>query len=239
MSPDSTTDDIYSDTGGWTVVHQVADEWELTLIRAAFVHAHIPVKVQTESTESGAGRMTVLVPAEHEEEATDVLLRVVQAVDHRGGPDDTTEGHAETDTEDPIVRATPTDATTRTLAEREGIGEILHRQGFGYELRVGPEPYAVVLEEDWEEFTELSAQRTEFAIHLSKEFKKLYGWLRAESKYAGFVRLVEATYQGPMADDTSSDFLRGAAWMAAAMVAIALLLLLFRWLQAPAPPVTG
>jgi hypothetical protein len=239
MSPESTTDDIYSDTGGWTLVHQLADEWELTLIRAAFVHAQIPVRMQSQSTDSGVDRMTVLVPAEHEEEATDVLLRVVQAVDHRGEPGDTSQDRPEGDAEEPIVRATPADATTTTLAEREGIGEILHRQGFGYELRVGPEPYAVVLEEDWEQFTELSAQRTEFAIHLSKEFKDLYGWLRAESKYAGFVRLVEATYQGPMADDTPSDFLRGAAWMGAAIVAIALLLLLFRWLQAPVPPRTG
>ena len=238
MSPQS-EDDIFADSGGWAVVHRVSDEWELTLIRAAYVHAEIPFKLQSMTAESGERQMALAVPVEREEEAVDLLLRVVQVVDHDGDDANAADEARDTQEEEPLVRATPADSPIRTLAEREGFGEIVYREGFGYELRVGPEPYAVVLEEDWEGFTDLSAQRTEFGILLKNDYKDLYNWLRAERKLGDFLRLVESTYRGPMGMDTPWDLLRGAAWMVAAIAAIALLLFLVRWLQGPVPPVAG
>ncbi|MAF12749.1 hypothetical protein CMK11_20050 [Candidatus Poribacteria bacterium] len=216
--------DIFSDTGGWVVVHRAKDDWEISLIRAAFAHAELPFKVE-EIVEDGRKRVAIAVPTEAEEAATELLLRVVEVVDREPTP----EG-VQTD-EAPFIRATPTDLPRTTIAAKEGLGEIVHVEGYGFELAVGPEPHYVVSEEDWEEFTDFSAQRQEFSILLEKEYETLYAWLRGEKRFGDFLRLVERTYRGNGDDDRPEDFLRAAGWMLAVLVGIAALVGVFRWLE--------
>ena len=81
------------------------------------------------------------------------------------------------------------------MAVREGIGSVVYVAGQGYEIRVGPEPYVTVIESDWEEFTDFSAQRQEFVILLRHEYPDLFEWIQEEKLLAEFIRLIEMTYQ--------------------------------------------
>ena len=81
------------------------------------------------------------------------------------------------------------------LAQREDIGSVVYVAGHGYEIRVGPEPYFTVTENDWEEFTDYSAQRQEFVMLLRHEYPELYDWIHEEKLLAEFIRLIEMTYQ--------------------------------------------
>lgn len=224
--------DIFSATGGWIVVHRATDEWEVGLVRAAFAHAELPFKVE-ERVQDGRKRVVILVPSNVEEEATELLLRVVAVVDREPAS-------VEEDTEErPFVRAAPTDVPRATIASRDDLGEIVHVEGHGFELAVGPEPHYVVSEDDWEEFTDFSAQRQEFSILLEKEYENLYRWLRGEKRFGDFLRLVETTYRGPGDDDRPEDFLRAAGWMLAVLAGIAALVAAFRWLEGLTAGVEG
>jgi hypothetical protein len=220
--------DIFNATGGWTILHRAHDDWEVSLIRAAFTRADIPHKIGEEKSPTGRLLYAVAVPVESEDEATDVLLHVVDAIRQPHQPD---EPPAAPEVASAPVRAIPTDVPIRVIATREGIGDIVHIEGHGYELRVGPEPYFIVPDDRWEEFTDFSAQRQEFSILLEKEFESLYKWLRIEKKFADFLRLVESTYRGGPEDDTPEHFLRAAGWMLAILLGIAALVALFRWLE--------
>jgi len=94
-----------------------------------------------------------------------------------------------------VPSVAPTVGQSALIAGREGIGEIFHILGRGYELRVGPEPYYLVEENRWEEFTDFSAQRQEFSILLKGEYPELFKWLKEEKLMAEFIKLVESTYQ--------------------------------------------
>ncbi|MBT5711528.1 hypothetical protein HOI71_10830, partial [Candidatus Poribacteria bacterium] len=184
----------------------------------------LPFKVE-EIVEDGRKRVAIAVPTEAEEEATELLLRVVEVVDREPTPD------APPPDDAPFIRATPTDLPRTTIAAKDGLGEIVHVEGFGFELGVGPEPHYVVPQEDWEEFTDFSAQRQEFSILLEKEYERLYAWLRGEKRFGEFLRLVESTYRGNGDEDRPEDFLRAAGWMLAVLAGIAALVALFRWLE--------
>ncbi|MBM3214911.1 hypothetical protein FJZ36_08355 [Candidatus Poribacteria bacterium] len=220
--------DVFNATGGWSVVHHVRDDWDLSLIRAALTHAEIPHKVRDDKMEDGSRVHVIAVPVESEDEAMDVLMRVAAATDPsaRSADDELAQDSPATH-----VRAIATDVSLRLVAEREDVGQIVHIEGHGYELRVGPEPYYIVPDDRWEEFTDFSAQRQEFAILLEKEFESLYRWLRAEKRFGDFLRLVESTYRGSPDDDSPEHFFRAAAWMLAILLAIAALVAVFRWLE--------
>ena len=97
--------------------------------------------------------------------------------------------------EDTPQDSDPGDSSELTMAAREGIGSVVYVAGQGYELRVGPEPYVTVIESDWEEFTDFSAQRQEFVILLRHEYPDLFEWIQEEKLLAEFIRLIEMTYQ--------------------------------------------
>lgn len=216
-------------TGGWTVIHRTSDEWEISLLHAAFARERIPHRIVEEGEKGRRVQRAVTVPVEVEEEAVEVLLRVMEIVqtpplsERSSEPTDETASFA--------VRAVATDVPLRLIAEREGIGSIVHVEGHGYELCVGPEPYFIVPDERWEEFTDFSAQRQEFAILLEKEFPSLYRWLRKEKKFGEFLKLVESTYRGSTEEDTPEHFLRAAAWMLAILLGIVGLVAFVRWLE--------
>ena len=97
--------------------------------------------------------------------------------------------------EDTSQQTDPDDSTELIMAEREGIGSVVYVTEQGYEIRVGPEPYITVPENDWEEFTDFSAQRQEFVILLRHEYPDLFEWIQEGKLLAEFIRLIEMTYQ--------------------------------------------
>lgn len=181
-----------TETSNWVEIYRTVDEWEVKLIQATLANQHIrcrPIHVQ------GAQEVMVLVPPEDEVEALEIASRIGLAI----AVDEASDGQpsrAETAVEgSDLPSATPAAAEVMLIAEREGIGAIVHYIGRGYELQVGPEPYGMVEEERWEEFTDFSAQRQEFSILLKHEYPTLFQWLKQDKLMAEFIRLVESTYR--------------------------------------------
>ncbi|GIX07021.1 MAG: hypothetical protein KatS3mg115_1424 [Candidatus Poribacteria bacterium] len=225
--------DIFNATGGWTIVHRTSDDWEVSLIRAALGRAEIPHKVDTPREDRNPHLFAVGVPVEFEEEALDVIMQVVEILNaERLDPKEADQPERSEAAPEAPVRAAATDVPIRVIAAKEGLGELVHIEGHGYEIRVGPEPYYVVPEDRWEEFTDFSAQRQEFAILLEKEYERLYRWLRAQRRFGDFLRLVESTYRGTPEEDSPEDFLRAAGWMLAVILGLAAVIGLFRWIEA-------
>lgn len=212
--------DIFTETGGWTRVGASDDEWRLNVLRAALIHAEIPFKsVKNEDATE------IRVPIEYAMEAELARMRVEEALDQSQGDGENPPELSAA----PPPPSPPMDAPVQTVVSDPSLGEIVYIERYGYELRVGPEPFYAVLEEEWEEFLDISAQRREFAILLEKEYERLYAHLRGAKRFPQFVRMVEAVYKGEGAADNPSDFLRAAGWTAAAAAAVALLAALLRW----------
>ena len=212
--------DIFTDTGGWTRVFASEDEWQLNVLRAALIHAEIPFK-RVKNGEAAEIR----VPIEHAMEAELARMRVEEALT-RSQDEEANAPPASA----PPPPAAPMDALVQTVVSDPNLGEIVHIEHYGYELRVGAEPFYAVPAAEWEEFLDISAQRREFAILLEKEYERLYAHLRGAKQFPQFVRMVEAVYKGADAADNPSDFLRAAGWTAAAVAAVALLAALARWI---------
>lgn len=212
--------DIFTDTGGWTRVFASDDEWQLNVLRAALIHAEIPFKrVKSEGADE------ICVPIEYATEAELARMRVEEAL-NRSEED----GENSIDMSAAPPPPPPIDAPVQTIVSDPSLGEIVYIEHYGYELRVGAEPFYAVPEEEWEEFLDISAQRREFGILLEKEYERLYAHLRGAKQFPQFVRMVEAVYKGGGAADNPSDFLRAAARLMAAIALIVFLAALFRWI---------
>lgn len=185
------------DTADWVEIYRTNDEWEVKLIQATLGAQQIrcrPVQVKQE-------RQTALfVAPEHEVTALELVSRIDVAVanneiESRSGEMAETlkqRDMAAIAEEDQLMTA---DSGEIILAQREDIGSVVYVAGKGYELRVGPEPYTIVAENDWEEFTDFSAQRQEFVMLLRHEYPTLYAWIQEEKLLAEFIRFIEMTYQ--------------------------------------------
>ncbi len=187
-----------SSTPEWVEIHRTDDDWEVKLVQATLSAQQIrcrPVELKEE-------RQTVLlVEPEHEVEAMELVSRIGVAVTDNEMAMRSEEAAealkqrdmavAQEETQQPISE----DSTELLIAEREGIGSVVYIAEKGYELRAGPEPYVVIPESDWEEFTDFSAQRQEFVILLRHEYPDLYEWIQDGKLLAEFIRLIEMTYQ--------------------------------------------
>lgn len=194
------SDELFN-TDNWVEIYRTADEWEVKLIEATLQNQQIRCRPDYDRK---SRQTTIFVAPEHQVDALELVSRIGLAIteDQSTTP---RSNEAETDRnqtspqvieeEDSLTQATATVLEEVTIAEREGIGEIIHYVGRGYELQVGPEPYSIVEEGRWEEFTDLSAQRHEFSILLRHEYPELLAWLRYEKSMAEFIRLVESTYR--------------------------------------------
>lgn len=187
------------DTPEWIEIHRTNDEWEVKLIQATLSAQQIrcrPIELREE-------RQTVLlVEPEHEVEAMELISRIDAIVtdnEMATQSEEAVEALKQRDMtvaqEDRSQQTDPGDSTEIVFAEREGIGSVVYMAGQGYELRVGPEPYIIVAENDWEEFTDFSAQRQEFVILLRHEYPDLFEWIQDGKLLAEFIRLIEMTYQ--------------------------------------------
>lgn len=187
------------DTADWVEIHRTNDEWEIKLVQATLSAQQIrcrPIQLKQE-------RQTVLLVApEHEMEAMELVSRIDVAVadnEMSMRSEQTAEAlkqrdmaAVENETQQQLVS---NDSRELLIAAREGVGSVVHVAEHGYELRVGPEPYVTVPENDWEEFTDFSAQRQEFVILLRHEYPELFEWIQEGKLLAEFIRLIELTYQ--------------------------------------------
>ena len=187
------------DTPEWIEIHRTSDEWEVKLIQATLSAQQIrcrPIELREER------QTAILVEPEHEVEAMELVSRIGVAVtdnEMATQSEETAEALKQRDMtvaqEDTIQDSDVGDSSEITMAAREGIGSVVYMAGHGYELRVGPEPYVTVAENDWEEFTDFSAQRQEFVILLRHEYPDLFEWIQDGKLLAEFIRLIEMTYQ--------------------------------------------
>ncbi|MYH79378.1 hypothetical protein F4009_07690 [Candidatus Poribacteria bacterium] len=187
------------DTGEWVEIHRTSDEWEANLIQTTLNAQQIrcrPIALKAEK------QTALLVAPEHEVEAMELVSRIGVAVTDNemvAQSEEAAEALKQRDMavaqEDTPQDSDPGDSSEVTMAAREGIGSVVYVAGQGYEIRVGPEPYVTVAENDWEEFTDFSAQRQEFVILLRHEYPDLFQWIQEEKLLAEFIRLIEMTYQ--------------------------------------------
>lgn len=189
----------------WVAVHTTSDEWKARLIQTALLNEKIRCRMQHSRRPDGSVHWVVRVLSSKQLDALEVTSKVELAIavdnDARRNESspDAQKNEQETDIEadgEDKPSAINLEAVRPTLiTSREGIGEIIHYSGVGYELRVGPQPYYMVKEERWEEFIDFSAQRQEFSILLRGEYKRLFKWLKEEKLMPEFIKLVESTYR--------------------------------------------
>ena len=201
-----------SDTSKWVEIYRTRDDWEVKLIQATLGAQKIrcrPVQIKSE-------RQTLLfVEPEHQVTAMELVSRVGVAITDNQMTTPQAETLKQRDmaaVQEPEQQAAPSDSAEVILAERESIGSVVYVHGHGYELRIGAEPYMTIPEDEWEEFTDFSAQRQEFFILLRHEYPELFQWLQQEKLLAEFIRLIEMTYQDgapiltPTTDSEMSPF---------------------------------
>lgn len=190
-------DEEASDTSNWIEIYRTADEWEVKLILATLAAQQIrcrPIQVKKQ-------RQTVLfVAPEHEVTAMELVSRIDVAIADNEMTMQSKETAKALQQRDmaAVTEENPqltTESGETLLAQREDIGSVVHVERQGYELRVGPEPYITIPDNDWEEFTDFSAQRQEFVMLLRHEYPALYDWIQNEKLLSEFTRLIEMTYQ--------------------------------------------
>ena len=193
-------DDSLFSTVDWVEIYRTTDEWESNLVQTTLKNQHIQCRPTRERDADGKRQIILSVSRDDQVEALEIVSDINLAIAN--------EEHAERETakvpprnhpNPPIMneppKAAPTVFEEVTIAEREGIGRIIHYPGRGYELQVGPEPYGIIEESRWNEFIDLSAQRQEFSMLLRHEYFQLFQWLKAQKLMAEFIRLVESTYR--------------------------------------------
>ena len=187
------------DTPEWVEIHRTNDEWEIRLIQATLSAQQIrcrPIELKEER------QTALLVEPEHQVTAMELISRIDAIItdnEMAEQSEEAAEALKQRDMtvaqEDTSQQVDPGDSTELVFAEREGIGSVVYVAGQGYEIRVGPEPYVTVPENEWEEFTDFSAQRQEFVILLRHEYPDLFEWIQEGKLLAEFIRLIELTYQ--------------------------------------------
>ena len=236
-------DEEVSDTSNWIEIYRTADEWEVKLILATLAAQQIrcrPIQVKKQ-------RQTALfVDPQHEVTAMELVSRIDVAIaDNQVAMQskETAEALQQRDMA-AVTEENPqltTESGETVIAQREDIGSVVHVEGQGYELRVGAEPYITISDNDWEEFTDFSAQRQEFVMLLRHEYPALYDWIQDEKLLSEFTRLIEMTYQdGPPIPVTHRQYtestddemdgtpINGFAQLSITVAVISLLTVLFR-----------
>lgn len=193
-------DDLLFGTSDWIEIYRTTDEWESKLVQTTLGNQHIRCRPTYDRSSDGKRQIILSVSHEDQIEALEVVSNINLVIADEGSAaheesKDYQHNHHELRQESEPPKAAPTAFEEITIAEREGIGRIVHCLGRGYELQVGPEPYGIVEENRWEEFIDLSAQRQEFSMLLRHEYLHLFQWLKGQKLMSEFIRLVESTYR--------------------------------------------
>lgn len=194
--------DILFSTEDWVEICRTTDEWESNLIQTMLSNKQIRCRPEYIRNADRQRQMILFVHPDDRVDALEVVSQTGLAItneeyenQHAAGKSELDLERAARSSETDLRQETPLDANATIVADREGIGKIVHYVGRGYELQVGPVPYYMVEEDRWEEFTDFSAQRQEFSILIRHEYPNLSEWLRRENRFAEFTHLVEATYR--------------------------------------------
>ena len=193
-------DDLLFNTSDWVEIYRTTDEWEFKLVQTTLKNQHIRCRPAHERNADGQRQITLSVSPDNQVEALEVVSDINLAIaDEEHAAQETAaapqRNHRDPPRQSELPKAAPTAFEEVTIAEREGIGRIIHYRGRGYELQVGTEPYGIVEESRWVEFIDLSAQRQEFSMLLRHEYPYLFQWLKAQKLMPEFIRLVESTYR--------------------------------------------
>ena len=195
--------DLLFRTDDWVEIYRTPDEWEAKLVQATLGNQRTRCRVEHSRGADGQRQVLLFVAPEDQIEVLEVVSRISLAITsdeserqrQAGVGRDRTADDQKSWSEVGPPKATPAAVEQITIAEREGIGKVVHHVGRGYELQAGQEPYYMVEENRWEEFTDFSAQRQEFSILLQHEYPILCQWLKQEKLMVEFIRLVESTYR--------------------------------------------
>jgi hypothetical protein len=187
-------------TSDWVEICRTTDEWESKLVQTTLGNQHIRCRPTYDRDSDGKRQIVLSVSREDQIDALEVVSNIDLVLADEASPahEETVvfeDNHRDFRQENEPPKAAPTALEEVTIAEREGIGRIIHYLGRGYELQVGPDPYGIVEENRWEEFIDLSAQRQEFSMLLRHEYLHLFQWLRGQKLMSEFIRLVESTYR--------------------------------------------
>ena len=197
----------------WKTVYTTTDRWEAELVRSALVNQNIRAIIRTEKLAhniSGKSeqRNTVSVHESKLKEAELVIRRTSMVIAKKDeiiaeqaeieAKEDFNESKEESDTfdvNDIIVRPI---GEPILLAEKEGVGKIFfYEEKDTYELRLDMEFYKeshFMNGEEWDEFTNFSAQRQEFFILLKEKYPKLASLLKEKKMRPDFLKLIEYSY---------------------------------------------
>lgn len=185
------------ETSDWVEICRTNDEWEVKLIIATLNAQQIrcrPVQMKK------ARQTALFVAPEHQVTALELVSRIDVAVANSEIEAQSGERAAALQERDMAAvennhQEGTAGAGETVLAQLDDFGCVVHVDVQGYEIRVGPEPYITVADDDWEEFTDFSAQRQEFVMLLRHEYPELYDWIQQEKLLAEFIKLIEMTYQ--------------------------------------------
>lgn len=193
----------------WAFIYESTDAWEAELVRSALINSNIQATVKSDKyiiDSNGKKRRnyTVLTPESKLDEAQLVLenaLTVLSNKDRFMQDQEKLESNIESgklidepqEKPEPIPIGEPV-----LLAEKQDVGKIFHYQENDvYELRLEFDFYKqshFMDYEDWDEFTNFSAQRQEFFILLKEKYPKLAFLLKENKKRPDFLKLIEYSY---------------------------------------------
>jgi hypothetical protein len=193
----------------WTYVYESTDAWESELVRSALINSSIRAIVRSDKyiiDSNGKKRRNyvVLTPESNFDEAQLVLENALMVISNKEKfmqDQDDMESQIEKskinddiqEIPEPIPYGEPV-----LIAEKRDVGKIFHYpENDVYEIRCEFDFYKAshfMTAEDWDEFTNFSAQRQEFFILLRERYPKLAFLLKENKKRPDFLKLVEYSY---------------------------------------------
>ena len=176
-------------------IYSTFDQWNAQLIQTQLKREGIQSLTKQRQTNSGSREIALFVGLEDEVSAKEIVSHIDLVIIDSNLKNKAVSTEEIVTTESETPKNTPTDISSITIADRGGIGKVVHHVGYGYELQIGLEPYYIVGEDQWEEFTDFSAQRQEFSILLKHEYPELFKWLKGHKMMMEFIRLIESTYR--------------------------------------------
>jgi hypothetical protein len=195
------------DKEDWDTVYHTTDSWEAEVIRSALLSEDIRAKVKSTKGDGKNWQNTVLVPASRVTEAEMVIRRTSIVISNKEeilaeqkereklASQAAYEDHED---EQPITPETKPTGEPILLAEKDDVGKIFYyEEEDKYELRLEMEFYRnshFMSGEEWEEFTDFSAQRQEFFILLKEKYPKLAALLKENKMRPSFLKLIEYSY---------------------------------------------
>ena len=176
-------------------IYSTFDQWNAQLIQTQLTREGIQSLMKQRQTNSSSREIALFVGLEDEVSAKEIVSHIDLVIIDSNLKNKAVSTEETVTIESETPKITPTDTSSITIADRGGIGKVVHHVGYGYELQIGLEPYYIVGEDQWEEFTDFSAQRQEFSILLKHEYPELFKWLKGHKMMLEFIRLIESTYR--------------------------------------------